>query len=74
MNLNEYKRIKARKLGVAILKERVLYLRRNGGDASQFNSEIINLRRCTKDVESFRFFCLNMTNQCTLLFITTKIT
>jgi hypothetical protein len=43
MNLNEYKRIKARKLGVEILKERGLYLQRNGCDASQLNPELVNL-------------------------------
>jgi hypothetical protein len=50
----------ARKLGVAIFKERVLYSRRNGGDASQFNSELVNLWRGMNDVERFLFFCHNM--------------
>ena len=73
MNLNEYKRIKARKLGVAILKKRVLYLRRSGGDDSQLNSEMVNLRHGINDVNICRFFCHNMINQCTHLLATTKI-
>jgi hypothetical protein len=73
MNLNEYKCIKARKLGVAILKERVHYLRRNGGDASQLNPELFNLTRGMNDVESFRLFCHNMTNKCIHLCTITAI-
>jgi hypothetical protein len=73
MNLNEYKRIKARKLGVAILKERVPYLRRNDGDASQLNPKLVNLRRGMNDIESFRLFCHSVTSKCTNEFVTTKI-
>ena len=55
------------------MKERVLDLRRNGGDTSQIKPELVNVRRGTNNVESFRFFCHNVTNKYIHLFITTKI-